>query len=241
MLSPTECDKSFTRSDALAKHMRLQHNISPPAPGRGGSRKRKRGAEDESSTPQPQREKQASKSSGSRTSPPPAAAASGAPLLPNGSFTTFKLEPGQSSSEIVNGYPQRSPSPPLPPRLLRQHRDLAPNDSAAGNQDQGHNPVDQDDPGYTSSASDMLPTHLIPHYQPETGLVLGRTPAMVMYLLMKAKYRYALEQREGLAEELRVAKAELREEKEEKEKALDLVLGGVFGWVFSFSSCFSFF
>jgi uncharacterized C2H2 Zn-finger protein len=37
-----ECDKSFTRSDALAKHMRLQHNISPPAPGRGGNRKRKR-------------------------------------------------------------------------------------------------------------------------------------------------------------------------------------------------------
>ena len=37
-----ECDKSFTRSDALAKHMRLQHNISPPLPGRGGNRKRKR-------------------------------------------------------------------------------------------------------------------------------------------------------------------------------------------------------
>ncbi|KAI0085224.1 hypothetical protein BDY19DRAFT_896934 [Irpex rosettiformis] len=37
-----ECDKSFTRSDALAKHMRIQHNIIPPAPGRGGNRKRKR-------------------------------------------------------------------------------------------------------------------------------------------------------------------------------------------------------
>ncbi|KAI8976400.1 hypothetical protein BD414DRAFT_496827 [Trametes punicea] len=37
-----ECDKSFTRSDALAKHMRIQHNISPPLPGRGGNRKRKR-------------------------------------------------------------------------------------------------------------------------------------------------------------------------------------------------------
>ena len=37
-----ECDKSFTRSDAMAKHMRLQHNISPPLPGRGGNRKRKR-------------------------------------------------------------------------------------------------------------------------------------------------------------------------------------------------------
>ncbi|KIM44298.1 hypothetical protein M413DRAFT_443307 [Hebeloma cylindrosporum] len=37
------CDKPFTRSDALTKHMRLQHNILPPAPGRCGSRKRKRG------------------------------------------------------------------------------------------------------------------------------------------------------------------------------------------------------
>ena len=80
----------------------------------------------------------------------------------------------------------------------------------------------------------MLPVHLMPHYEPETGLVLGRTPAMVMYLLMKAKYDYALKQRAGLAEELRVAKAELRKEKEEKEKALDLVLGRMFGWVLLF-------
>ena len=29
-LSYAECDKSFTRSDALAKHMRVQHN-TPPA------------------------------------------------------------------------------------------------------------------------------------------------------------------------------------------------------------------
>lgn len=28
-LSPLECDKSFTRSDALAKHMRVQHNVNP--------------------------------------------------------------------------------------------------------------------------------------------------------------------------------------------------------------------
>lgn len=42
----SECDKSFTRSDALSKHMRLQHNLTPPAPGRGGARKRKRGVEE---------------------------------------------------------------------------------------------------------------------------------------------------------------------------------------------------
>ncbi|KAI0776950.1 hypothetical protein BD413DRAFT_524076 [Trametes elegans] len=50
--SRPECDKSFTRSDALAKHMRIQHNISPPLPGRGGNRKRKR-EETEPAPPHP--------------------------------------------------------------------------------------------------------------------------------------------------------------------------------------------
>src|ERR1700677_1777319 len=46
-----ECDKSFTRSDALAKHMRLQHNVEAGAPGRGGNRKRKRDREEPSRQP----------------------------------------------------------------------------------------------------------------------------------------------------------------------------------------------
>ncbi|KIY62556.1 hypothetical protein CYLTODRAFT_361276 [Cylindrobasidium torrendii FP15055 ss-10] len=36
------CDAEFTRSDALAKHLRAQHGEEPPVPRRGGSRKRKR-------------------------------------------------------------------------------------------------------------------------------------------------------------------------------------------------------
>jgi len=51
---------------------------------------------------------------------------------------------------------------------------------------------------------------------------------MVMYLLMKAKHRYALEQHESLLEELRVARAEMKKEKEEKERALDEFLRGMF-------------
>ena len=43
-----ECDKSFTRSDALAKHMRLQHNIEASVLGRGGKRKRSRDREEPS-------------------------------------------------------------------------------------------------------------------------------------------------------------------------------------------------
>jgi hypothetical protein len=67
------------------------------------------------------------------------------------------------------------------------------------------------------------------HYVPATNLVLGRSPSMVMYLLMKAKHRYAIEQHESLLEELRVARAELRREKDEKEVALDDLLRGCFG------------
>lgn len=77
-----------------------------------------------------------------------------------------------------------------------------------------------------------MPVHLLQHYVPETNLVLGRSPSMVMYLLMKAKHRYALEQHESLIEELRVTKAELKKEKEDKERALDALLAGLFGCVY---------
>jgi len=52
---------------------------------------------------------------------------------------------------------------------------------------------------------------------------------MVMYLLMKAKHRYALEQHESLLEELRVTKAELKKERDEKEAMLDQLLGTMLG------------
>lgn len=90
----------------------------------------------------------------------------------------------------------------------------------------------EDDEGYTSSSEETLPAHLMPHYVPATGLVLGRSPSMVRYLLMKAKHRYALEQHEHLLEELRVMKAELKREKEEKEGALDRVIRELFGYVY---------
>lgn len=51
MRLPTECDKSFTRSDALTKHMRVVHGIEPltphakpSGPAGAASKKRKRGA-----------------------------------------------------------------------------------------------------------------------------------------------------------------------------------------------------
>ncbi|KAJ7581391.1 hypothetical protein C8J56DRAFT_1057379 [Mycena floridula] len=194
-----ECDKSFTRSDALAKHMRLQHNVEPPTAGRGSAAILKRKRADDSATP-----------SNIQTPPPPGVGATA-----SASFNTFKVEtrdnPGQDQI-LYDGYhvngahsaASRSPSPP--PR-------------AAG----------EDDEGYTSSSSESLPKHLAEHYEPTTNRILGRSPEMVMYLLMKAKHRYALEQHEYLLEELRVARAELKKQKEEKDITVDHVLRSLFG------------
>jgi hypothetical protein len=212
-----ECDKSFTRSDALAKHMRLQHNISPPAPGRGGSKKRKRPVEDQPVAVHP---------TARVLSPPPVPTAGG------GAFSTFKVEqnpyPDLSSTfthKSVLDEDDHLHKPPAngfrsvsPVSASYQHR--------PGSADQHRHDEDE---GYTSSTSDTLPAHLLPHYVPATNLVLGRTPSMVMYLLMKAKHRYALEQHESLLEELRVARAELKKEKEDKEGTLDDFLRSMFG------------
>ncbi|KAF8633125.1 hypothetical protein AX15_001505 [Amanita polypyramis BW_CC] len=178
-----ECDKSFTRSDALAKHMRQQHHIEPPAPGRGGSRKRKRNVED---TTMP-------------TSEPVNTASAGG-------FNTFKVEPDAGLDEFTRGFMNGRSSRPESPR---------PGGAEEGDGD--------------SSSDDYLPAQLAQHYMSDTGLVMGRTPAMVMYLLMKAKHRYALKEHEFLLEELRVARAELKREKEEKELILDQYLINAFG------------
>lgn len=60
---------------------------------------------------------------------------------------------------------------------------------------------------------------------------MGRPSGMVRYLVMKAKHRYALEQHEALIEELRVARWELKRERESKEGLLDEVLRANFGRV----------
>ncbi|KAG5342303.1 hypothetical protein C0989_003432 [Termitomyces sp. Mn162] len=199
-----ECDKSFTRSDALAKHLRLQHNIEPPAPGRGGYRKRKRGTDDQGS------------GNGSTSHAPP-------PGLLNdnsGTFNTFKFEPSpypddqNSPANYLNGH-RRSPSPH---HLSRQR--------AGSPEYEG-----PDDDDSNNSGPDVLPEYLQKQYDPETQTIQGRSPAMVMYLLMKAKHRYALEQHESLLEELRLAKLELQDQRDRKDAALDQLLGSMFEYV----------
>ncbi|KDR72931.1 hypothetical protein GALMADRAFT_158573 [Galerina marginata CBS 339.88] len=231
-----ECDKSFTRSDALAKHMRLQHNISPPAPGRGGSRKRKRGAADD-------------QTQGTSTPVPSVVASVPSSIPPNASaFTTFKVEPHTPSEagvveEANHDYFNRGKTGPSTngrqrrlPRAsqlqLQPQHTPSPDDVAQGQAQAGVPGGDEEDPdadGYLSSASDVLPPKLQAQLDETTGLVLGRTPAKVMYLFMKAKERYAVQQHEELKEQLRVAKSEMMKEKEAKEGVLDELLGRMLG------------
>lgn len=55
-----------------------------------------------------------------------------------------------------------------------------------------------------------------------------------MYLLMKAKHHCALEQHELLLEQLKIGKAELKNEKDEKEASLDQFFQEMLKWVKSF-------
>jgi hypothetical protein len=201
-ISLSECDKSFTRSDALAKHMRLQHNVSPPLPGRGGNRKRKREESIPTGNPTQGNHSELSPAVG----PPPAPSANGSP------FNTFKVEP--SDTPLAEG---------------ELDGDYFANGHARHRSD---SPVELS----VSEGDDGLPEHLLKAKDPLTGLIMGRTPAMVRYLVMKAKHRYALEQHEHLIEELRVAKWESKAAKESKEGALDEVLRAEFGYVFQSSA-----
>ena len=194
--------------------MRLQHNISPPAPGRGGSRKRKRGAADELTQ--------------GTSTPVASATTSLPPALPDVTgFVAFKVDPhtpseavdeagdyfGASAKGRANGRSRR------PPR---------------GSQLPAASPEEEEEEGYESTASDVLPPSLLLRYDETTGLVLGRTPAKAMYLLMKAKHRFVLEQQEQLQEQLQIAKNEAKKEVEIKEHVLDDLLQRMLGYIASF-------
>ncbi|KAJ7734530.1 hypothetical protein B0H14DRAFT_510942, partial [Mycena olivaceomarginata] len=64
---------------------------------------------------------------------------------------------------------------------------------------------------------------------PRRGSCWGARPRWRLYLVMKAKHRYAAQQHERLLEELRVVRAQLKVEKDEKELMLDDLLRGCFG------------
>lgn len=195
-----ECDKSFTRSDALAKHMRLQHNISPPLPGRGGSKKRKRGERDDGQD-------------ATEGGTPGGSSGYGRGDRDRDGYTTFKVHESGTPYDLTPGTGDYedggSASAPddyfsaLPPR-----RSPSP---------------DIDDP------EEGIPRHLLEARDPDTGLILGRTLAMVRYLIMKAKHRFAVLENENLLEEFRLVRMMEEEEKSAKEAALDNILNSEMG------------
>ena len=201
--------------------MRLQHNISPPAPGRGGSRKRKRGADDQT---------QGTATPVASVVDSPSGAVSNA-----SAFIQFKVDAhtpselggenandpsqdyfsvkGSTKSTAANGRPKRTLKPsPLQP----QH--TPPMEDHAGEEEEG----------YASSSSDVLPPDLQALMDETTGLIMGKTPTKVMYLILKAKHRYAMEQNAALADEFKRVRRQLEKEKEEKEVTLDLVFNRSF-------------
>jgi hypothetical protein len=173
---PTECDKSFTRSDALSKHMRQQHGIEPAIPGRGG-RKRKRDPTE---------------------AEPPSKASS--PTLVKAEAIDEDVPP---SALAHNGEHSRDSSPNAP------NPDLAANDSS----------------------DDELPPSLAKHYDHNTGLVMGKSPALAKYLVMKAKYQYILAEHDLMLDELDLARKEETRLRASKDAALDHVLLAELGYV----------
>ena len=167
--------------------MRIQHNISPPLPGRGGSRKRKR-EEPEPSAPQADTNQYG--------------------------YATFKLD--------SNG----NPDDPDDPRMDSAEYQNGMYASGSGQPRPGSPELEGDDDG-----EDEIPQYLLMQAEPQTGLIMGRTPTMVKYLIMKAKHQYAVEQHEALVEELRVLRKEERLWKERKDALMDELLHVYFGWV----------
>ena len=87
--------------------------------------------------------------------------------------------------------------------------------------------LDEEDEGEL----DGVPEHLAVLQDPATGLILGRTPALVKYVVMKAKHRCALAEHESLLEELKAARQEELMWRERKDLLLDEVLIATFGCV----------
>lgn len=182
--SKPECDKSFTRSDALAKHMRIQHNIIPPLPGRGGNRRKRKGAVEPDVTHQPAEE----------------------------GYATFKVDQ-QLPYDVHLEHDEDLQSPmDYYHNSLTSRRSLSPE-------------VTMPD----SDGEDDIPPHLVALQDPDTGLIMGRSPAMVKYILWKAKHKHALQEHSSLIEELRTLHYEEKCWRERKDALLDEVLRMTFG------------
>lgn len=83
--------------------------------------------------------------------------------------------------------------------------------------------------GEGEDEEDEIPPHLLALQDPNTGLIMGKSPSMVLYLIWKAKHRYILQEHASMIEELRILRYEEKCWRERKDALLDEVLRATFG------------
>lgn len=157
--------------------MRIQHNIIPPAPGRGGNRKRKR------EEPEP------------------------VPVSTGDGYGSFKVDTPDMEDELF----------PMLEHANGEHTNGAPEKRSATPD------------GDEEDDEEEIPPYLMEKMDKNTGLILGKTPAMVRYIIMKAKHKHVLDEHANLIEELRMVRYEERRWRERKDALLDDVLRATFG------------
>jgi hypothetical protein len=87
----------------------------------------------------------------------------------------------------------------------------------------------KDKSGYDED--DQIPERLLQVQDQQTGLIHGRSPAMVKYLLQKAKHKFILEEREQLEKDWTNVNEALNAERDLKEQLLDDVMRKSWGSV----------
>ncbi|KAF8530050.1 hypothetical protein BU17DRAFT_36107 [Hysterangium stoloniferum] len=196
-----DCDKSFTRSDTLAKHRRQQHTAAPPpTPARGSGRKRKRSPTPPQSSVIPP------------SAPPPSAPP---PSVPPPSVPPPSAPPPPP--------PPPPPQPSPPPDHAPSHYNFS--NRAYAQRDSGFNTFRVNPAPLISREQEEDSEEEEDTYKPERAG--GRSRAMVKYLIMKAKYRFVIGERDLLNNELVTLKKTEKEEFKEKEANVDRVLRGL--------------
>ncbi|KIJ47949.1 hypothetical protein M422DRAFT_28719 [Sphaerobolus stellatus SS14] len=211
---PSDCDKSFTRSDTLAKHLRQQHNLAAPAPTRGGYRKRKRSPSPPAAPPQPPPQPR-SPEEGPSGGPAPSHYnfAHRSYASREAGFNTFRVNPPVQPPYYPPVAPLQGPPPSLPP-LQGYGHPAYPHPSVREPEVVSESEGDDDPVGW------------------DRDKYGGRSRAMVKYIIMKAKHRFVVEENKHLQLQYESLRRQERTEFDEKEVNVDHVLRG-FGYVLS--------
>ncbi len=188
--------------------MRLQHNISPPLPGRG-NRKRKRPDPEDHPSP--------------ASTPAPSVRNSHANQPAAGELHTTKDEDefgefvdfdGDITRHGASVGPNGTPPPPILPPI-----------SHSQNPEASSTPFGAVPPPETDKEADLsdIPPSLSQHYDSTRRTIFERRVPQVRYLIAKAKFRWLLSEHELLLDELDT----VRKEEERMRASVDAVLDRV--------------